>query len=103
MARPVVPDVDKKRTVPLRLTKPLYRSLGILLEVTGKTIQELLREGTEDLVKKYRAKLTEADVTIPSEYWVGEMTDDQYNAWLAAHGNRPQEPRRRGFGRRAAA
>ena len=45
MARPIVPDSLKARTVPLRLTKPQYRALSALTEIMGDTIQELLRNG----------------------------------------------------------
>lgn len=91
MARPVVPDVDKKRTVPLRLTKPQYRALSALLEVTGDTIQEMLRDATKDYIAKRRGEMQAVNVEFPSEYWLGEMTDDQFNDWIRSHGSRPKE------------
>ena len=106
MARPVVPDADKKRTVPLRLTKPQYRALSALLEITGDTIQEQLRLATKLYLKAMREELGRDNIDFPSELWLGEMTDDQFNAWVAAHGKRPKEPERRkpsGFRRPAQA
>lgn len=82
MARPVVPDLEKKRTVPLRLTKPQYRALGVLMEVTGETIQELLREGAMTVIAKRRQEIEKQGVTLPGEYALGEMSDDQFNEWL---------------------
>lgn len=104
MARPFVPDIDKKRTVPLRLTKPQYRALSALLEITGDTIQEQLRFATKLYLRSMRDELGKDGVDFPSELWLGEMTDDQFTAWVAAHGKRPKEPERRKsrFGTRPA-
>lgn len=106
MARPYVPDSEKRRTVPLRLNKPQYRALSALGEVTGETIQEQLREATKDYLSKKRAELGKDDVTFPSEYWLGEMSDAEFQKWLDSHGARPKEPVRRkpgGFARKEAA
>jgi len=104
MARPTVPDVDKKRTVPLRLTKPQYRALSAILEITGETIQEQLRDATRIYLETRREELNRDGVAFPSPFWLGEMTDDQFNAWLKA-APRPQEPERKKprFGTRPAA
>ena len=98
MARPVVPDAHKARTVPLRLTKPQYRALAALLEVTGDTIQEQLRMAAKLWIELKRQELEDAGVAFPSELWLGEMSDRQFQTWLdAAPGARPKapEPRKR--------
>ena len=99
MARPSVPDALKARTVPLRMTKPQYRALAALLELTGDTIQEQLRMAAKDWIEKKRQELAQAGVDFPSEVWLAEMSDHQFLRWLEAEpGNRPKapEPRKRG-------
>jgi hypothetical protein len=88
-----VPDALKARTVPLRMTKPEYRALAALLELTGVTIQEQLRMATKGWIAQQRQELKAAGVDFPSEIWLAEMTDRQFQDWLdATPGNRPKEP-----------
>lgn len=102
MARPVVPDSLKARTVPLRLTKPQYRALSALTEIMGDTIQELLRSGAKLIIDQRRQELQEAGVEFPSEYWLAEMSDSQFQSWLDAQpGARPKAPERKRLGLRA--
>jgi hypothetical protein len=101
MARPFIPDVDKKRTVPLRLTKPQYRSLGVIGAVTGDTIQELLRTGASQIISSKLKEISEAGVTLPSEYAIGVMSDSQFDELIANPGRvRPQTKKPGGFNRR---
>lgn len=105
MARPTVPDVDKKRTVPLRLTKPQYRALSAILEITGDTIQEQLRTACKLYIRAMREELAKDKIDFPSELWLGEMSDDAFQNWVESHGNRPKEPERKkpgGFRRSTA-
>jgi hypothetical protein len=103
MARPVVPDAEKKRTVPLRLSKPQYRALSAILSITGDTIQEQLRIATKMYLGAMREELGKAKVALPSEYWLGEMSDDEFNHWIDSM-PRPKEPERKKarFGARPA-
>src|SRR5262245_34825323 len=106
MARPFVPDVDKRKTVPLRLTKPQYRALSAIASITGDTIQEQLREATKLYLEHRRDQFSRRDnIAFPSEYWLGEMSDNEFQHWLDSEGNRPKEPVRKpgGFRTKPAA
>lgn len=104
MARPFVPDLEKKRTVPLRLTKPQYRALSLIIAITGDTIQELLRTGATQVIASKRKEIETAGVPFPSELALGVLSDEQFQALVDNPGTPTKEPERkkRPFGTRPA-
>lgn len=86
MPRPMMPESRKLRTIPTRMTKPQYRALLALLEITGASIQEMLRESLNDYIAKRRQELVAAGVRFPSEYVLGEMPDSGFARWLEGEG-----------------
>lgn len=102
MSRPVVPDMEKKRTVPLRLTKPQYRALSLITAITGDTIQELLRTGARVVIDAKRVEIEKAGVPFPSELALGVLSDDQFQALVDNPGAPAKEQPRKGFRRTAA-
>ena len=94
MARPSVPDVDNKRTVPFRTTKPGYRALMMFMKLKDITIQEIIREAVEVRLDQLHAEMSKKiDMHIPTPYELGTWSDDRFNAWLGLHrparGGRP--------------
>lgn len=102
MARPILSDMEKKRTVPLRLTKPQYRALSLIIAITGDTIQELLRTGATQIISVKRKEIEAAGVPFPSELALGVLSDDQFQALVDNPGTPAKEPRKGGFRRTTA-
>jgi hypothetical protein len=103
MARPFVPDSLKRRSVPVRLSKPQYRAFSAYAKVLDTTIQNLLRAAAEKHLQTLRQRVDESGINFPSEIALAEMSDDQFYDWLD---NRkapvPQVNRERRFSRRPA-
>lgn len=87
MARPTIPEVDKKRTVPFRMTKPDYRRLMALMKIKDRTIQEHLRDALDDYLDEELARIARVvSFPIPSAYEFGSWSDDAFNRWLDSIG-----------------
>lgn len=106
MARPSLPESDKKRTVPFRMTKPDYRALMTAMKLTDTTIQEHLREALRSYLEAELKRLAgQVSFKLPSSYEMGAWSDDQFAAFLASIGRRKpagEAPSRPRFARRPA-
>src|SRR6188472_1127044 len=99
MARPTIPEAEKRRTVPFRMTKLDYRALTLLMKLHDTTIQEHLRNALNQYVERTLADVApQVDFKLPSTYELGSWSDEAFNAWLSKLGNRnPEAAPRRGF------
>jgi hypothetical protein len=88
----MMPESRKLRTIPTRMTKPQYRALLALLEITGASIQEMLRESLTDYIEKRRKALLAAGARFPSEFVLGEMGDAEFGRWLSGPANEMKRP-----------
>ena len=89
MARPSIPEAEKRRTVPFRMTKPDYRALTILMRVTDTTIQEHLRNALSKHVDEAINQLRgDVEFKIPSAYEIGSWSEEAFNNWLETIGKR---------------
>ena len=100
MPRPMMPESRKLRTIPTRMTKPQYRALLALLEITGSSIQEMLRELLTDFIDKRRKALIAAGARFPSEFVLGEMGDAEFARWLSGPGEAMKQPVKKAGGLR---
>lgn len=89
MARPSIPETDKKRTVPFRMSKPDYRALATAMRLTDTTIQEHLRKALTDYLERELKRLAEGvSFNLPSPYEMGSWSDSQFSTFLDSIGKR---------------
>lgn len=86
MPRTAVPDSRKLRTVPVRITKPVYRTLLAILEISGISIQEQLRRAIDQHVAQMREQLADLQIEFPHELVMAQWTDPEFDRWLARDG-----------------
>lgn len=87
MARPAIPETDKKRTVPFRMTKPDYRGLTVLMKITDTTIQEHLREALHAHLDRELKRVGEGlTFKLPSTYEMGAWSDDAFGQFVGKIG-----------------
>lgn len=99
MARPSIPETDKKRTVPFRMTKPDYRRLMALMRIKDRTIQEHLRDALDDYLDTELEKVGRVvSFPIPSAYEFGSWSDDAFNRWLESIGQLDPAPKKKPAG-----
>ncbi len=82
MPRPSMPESRKLRTIPTRMSKPQYRALLALLEITGMSIQEMLRASLTAYIEARRLEFAKHGVRFPNEYLLGEGSDEDFDRWL---------------------
>lgn len=109
MARPFVPDELKRRTVPIRLSKPSYRELNFIAGVKDVAIQDLLRDALDAHLESLRLEIESGGITMPSGIALAQMSDADFYALVQRKHGRPPElgngpnPPKRGFSRKPAA
>lgn len=89
MARPAIPETDKKRTVPFRMTKPDYRQLAMLMKLTDTSIQEHLRVAMRDYLATQIDEIApKVSFKLPSSYELGSWSDSQFGTFMDSIGKR---------------
>jgi hypothetical protein len=89
MARPSIPETDKKRTVPFRMTKPDYRRLMVLMKIKDRTIQEHLRDALDSYLDEELDRVAkDVSFKMPSGYEMGSWSDSAFNDFLGSIGSR---------------
>jgi len=86
MPRVTVPESRKLRTVPVRITKPMYRTFMALLELTGVSLQEQLRRAAERYLADARAELSALHIEFPHELVMGTWSDPEFERWMNKEG-----------------